>query len=605
MINAEMRHICPALEPLLKRRPDLAETLECLHSHDLDQALLRYLPNASQELLARFLNDCSRIDFSRVDDHRRALHSSGVMALTPEDVAPVSMLTLEEQGERREQDSQAGAGALAEGRFASVAFAGGAGTRFFSGLDALQQALEHPNHKLRQGRFDPREPKGVFPISPVGGLSFYDLIIGEALRVGIKHGRLPWVLLLTSSVTHDRTQHFLRTADLWGLPPNAWRAFTQADEPRLDMQGHLVVEPEGGLAWTGDGHGGVYRALMNRGADGRSLHDILRADGVEHLVMHNVDNAVARPFVEARLGFHIRERALFTVSATRKINPEEKVGLLMRMRGSGRVEVVEYNVLSPEIANLRDPHTGRLVHEAGNINTNLVALDAVQEDIDTTLYTGKQIESCIGPVESSSLEMLNQHLTRLLDPDRVRAFEVERSELFMPTKNVTGVDSVVSTVQQMSDRSARLLRQAGATIADTALCDLGPACGDQAEDLKRYGIGPGWQLEPGAQLFACACQPDPEGPPIAESGLRLEENSSLLFSTQRPYGSLRLGPDRTLLRQPGSESKLHIGRDVVVRPGIRVRLDVGPGANLRVKDKACFSEDTEIVVPEGETLEIG
>ncbi len=605
MIDAELRHVCPALEPLLKRRPDLAETLMRLRSHGLEQALLRYLPNASQELLARFLTDCDRLDFARIEAHRFALNSSGVQALSPEDVAPVSMLTLENQDERREEDNQAGAKALAEGRFASVAFAGGAGTRFFSGLDELQQALEHPNHKLRQGRFDPREPKGVFPISPVGGLSFYDLIIGDALRVGMKHGRLPWVLLLTSSVTHERTQHFLRTADLWGLPPDAWLAFSQADEPRLDMQGRLVVEPEGGLAWTGDGHGGVYRALMNRGPGGRTLCDALRADGVEHLVMHNVDNAAARPFVEARLGFHVREEALFTVSATRKVNPEEKVGLLMRMRGSGRVEVVEYNVLSSEIANLRDPQSGRLVHEAGNINTNLVALDAVREGIDTTLYTGKQVESCIGPVESSSLEMLNQHLTRLLDPDRVRAFEVERRELFMPTKNVRGEDSVVTTVQQMSNRFAELLRQTGATIADTALCDLGPACGDQAEDLLRYGIGPGWQLGPGAQLFACACQPDPKGPPIAESGLRLEENSSLLFSSRRPYGSLRLGPNRTLLQQPGSESKLHIGCDVLIRPGIRVRLDVGPGANLRVKDKACFSEDTEIVVPEGETLEIG
>ena len=371
------------------------------------------------------------------------------------------------------------------------------------------------------------------------------------------------------------------------------------------MQGRLVVEPEGGLAWTGDGHGGVYRALMNRGSEGRRLSDALRDDGVEHLVMHNVDNAAARPFAEARLGFHLREGALFTVSATRKVNPKEKVGLLMRMQGSGRVEVVEYNVLSPEIANLRDPQSGRLVYEAGNINTNLVALDAVREGIDTTLYTGKQVDSCIGPVASSSLEMLNQHLTRLLDPDRVQAFEVNRSEFFMPTKNVRGEDSVVSTVLQMSNRFAGLLRQAGATIADTALCDLGPACGDRTEDLLRYGIGPDWQLGPGAQLFACACQPDPEGPPIAEPGLRLEENSSFSFSSRRPYGSLSLGPNRALLRQPGSESKLHIGRDVVVRPGVRVRLDLELGSNLRVKDNTCFSEDTEITLPKGETLEIG
>jgi hypothetical protein len=42
--------------------------------------------------------------------------------------------------------------------------------------------------------------------------------------------------------------------------------------------------------------GGVYRALMRSRVRGRPLKEHLWREGVRLLVLHNIDNAAARPF---------------------------------------------------------------------------------------------------------------------------------------------------------------------------------------------------------------------------------------------------------------------------------------------------------------------
>ncbi|HOX43666.1 MAG TPA: UTP--glucose-1-phosphate uridylyltransferase [Myxococcota bacterium] len=601
MERSELFRICPALGQALAAEPQLATAVARLLEAGLAGVLTRYLADAPAPAIATCLRESLTIDLARVELHRELRRRSELAPLGPEDVEPVALVTLEQQAARQAADTAAGEAALAAGRVAALAFAGGAGTRFFSGLAELEGALPWPNEVLATTRFDAGEPKGVFPISPVRGLSFYELILADALALAARTGRLPWVLMLTSSATHARTRAFLERAAPWGFPPDGWLLFDQSEEPRLDVQGELIaVDDQGHLASTGDGHGGVYRALLRPAAGGASLHARLLAEGVEHLVMHNVDNAAARPFAPARIGFHLREDALFTLSATRKAAPEEKVGVPMRLRSTGRIEVVEYNVLDPALARLRDPATGRLVHEAGNINTSLVALAAVRAEIEPTLYTGKKIASRRGPVESSSLEMLNQHLTRLLDPARVRAYEVRREDFFMPTKNVTGVDSAVSTSQALSRRAARLLTEAGAALEPSAMCDL--ASCDQ--DLAARGLGPGWLLGPGARLYVCARNDARDGAPVGAPGLTLEEGASLVADCARPYGRCQLLPGRRLVLQPEGQSRLRLGRGLVVRRGVRVRLRVAEGGSLRVGDGRVFAADADVEVGPGQRLEL-
>lgn len=595
MIRDQLMQACPALGVALCAEPSLESVLDELIEHGLTGALTTYLADGSPQAVQTLLQEASRLDMKRIALHREALQRGQADPLGVEDVEAVPLVTLEEQAGRAAKDGAAGLEALECGQVATLAFAGGSGTRFFSRLDQLDQALTRPNERLRAGGFDPADPKGMFPISPVAGLSFYELIFAEALAAGVRVGRLPWVLLLTSTVTHDRTVAHLTAKDLWGFPQSGWLAFKQADEPRLDAEEQLVVvDDQGHLAWTGDGHGGVYRALMARTGEDPSVLDRIQADGVTQLVMHNVDNAAARPFAPERLGFHLRQGSYFTLSATRKTDPNEKVGLLMRIRETGKLEVIEYNVIDPAIAAQCDPDTGRLVHEAGNSNSNLVAVEAIRADIEPTLYQGKQINSRKGPVETSSLEMLNQHLTRLLSPDRVRAYEVDRNDFFMPTKNVTGVDSVESTVKMMSARFSGLLQQAGAQVAESALVDLHPACCRPVPELIARGIGPGWTLSEHSRLYLNAgCGLEPGSPPMAE-GLDLERGASLLIHCARPFGELTLGPDRRLQIREDGRSRLVCGRDVRLAAGVRVSLEIGPGATLEISEGRVFDRDLEL-----------
>lgn len=605
MKEKQLFSIFPDLEEILVSQPELRSSFDLMISNKLEGSMVRYLQGCSGSSLINFLKELKKINPSRIIAHRHALEKQEQEDLGLADVEPVKMTSLDEQKKRSESDRSKGYKALEDGAFASLAFAGGSGTRFFSNLSTLESAQNQSDRDLQTGRFNANEPKGAFPISPVGGLSFFKIIIAQALSVAIETRRLPWVVFLTSSVTHEKTLSFLRSRQLFGFPESGLMAIRQSQEPRLDEMGDLVVsDSQGHLAWTGDGHGGVYRALLATGPDGQSAMSRLRSSGVEHLVMHNVDNAAARPFALSRLGFHIAKNSLFTLSAARKVDPEEKVGVLMRLLKTNRTEVVEYNVIKKELAYAKNPDTGRLLHEAGNINTNLVSLDAVRPDIEPSLYTGKIIGSALGKVSSSSLEMLNQHLTRLLPSDRVFALEVKREEFFMPTKNVTGPDSLVTTRQMMSRRFARMLSVAGARISPHALCDLHPCCCMNTDKMKEMGLGPGLRMEKGSSLYVCAASSTEIGAPLIDGDLTLEPDACLLVDSDLPWGKVNMAPDRRIQLDVNSASKTKIGSNVKIRAGVKVKIKIGPGAKLKIAKGKEFTKDTSIELRSGHELEI-
>jgi hypothetical protein len=168
----EIVKACPALGQVLESAPSFKSVLEDLEKHSLTGVFAKYLADADVQAVRAFLQDAGRLDYSRIELHQQARRRGEQPVLALEDVAPVPLVTLEEQQARQADDTAAGRDSLADGRWASVAFAGGAGTRFFSRLEELEEALPRPNEVLLDKKFDPSEPKGNFPISPVGGLRF-------------------------------------------------------------------------------------------------------------------------------------------------------------------------------------------------------------------------------------------------------------------------------------------------------------------------------------------------------------------------------------------------------------------------------------------------
>lgn len=601
MNKAQLLESSPGLAEAIARKPDLDQVLEQLAANDLLGVFDKYLAAASVEAMIRFLNDCRSLDYRHVKQHRQALLQPAAGKLRAPDVEPVQLVTLQQQQQRNATDREAGRRSLQQGRWATIAFSGGSGTRFFSGISRLSGALRVPNERLGKFEISAGLPKGVFPISPVAGLSFYELTIAHALAAGLDSGRLPVIMFLTSSTTHRKTIEFFSRVNLWGLSPGHLWAFRQHDVPRLDEQGCLIVaDDQGHLSTTGDGHGGVFRALLDPVGGGPSPAEKLAGLGVEQLVLHNVDNAAARPLLETRLGFHLNEQALFTLSAVRKVDPAEKVGVLMLRTDSGRVEVVEYNVCDESLCALRQADGQRLVHEAGNANTSLVALSAISAEIEPTLYTGKTVPSIIGPVAGSSLELLNQHLTRRLPPERVRVYEIDRGELFIPTKNVTGPDSVQTTTRALSRLGARRLAEAGAEVHEAALVDLHPGCANR-QKLSDLGVGPGWQLEQGSRLYLCA---GTGLEPLSEGGLVLESGAALLVFSELPWGRIAIDDARSIQCNLQQASKVHLARNVRVAAGVKIIIKAAAGARVSVPAGHVFSTSSIIEAAPGQSIDV-
>ena len=98
------------------------------------------------------------------------------------------------------------------------------------------------------------------------------------LEIGIETGTLPPLILMVSSETADAIKAWRPH-----YPAEALIIIEQARHPRLDEDGDLVAHPDGRLVQTGDGHGGVFKALQqpraggdggrdrDRGAEGKSV----------------------------------------------------------------------------------------------------------------------------------------------------------------------------------------------------------------------------------------------------------------------------------------------------------------------------------------------
>lgn len=588
----------PMLPPAVARwladaGPADRETFDWIVTAGMGGTFARSLADAGPAALAAFFADAAACDRAWVERHRRALRAGDAGVPPPAALSPIVPGRLD--GAEHDALAEAGRHALAAGRWGALVFAGGAATRFFA------DAGDDPRVRAVVDALGTAPPKGLFPLTPVLGRSFLDRFAAETLAAGIASGVLPPLLLLSSSATDGPIRDWAARANLDGLPRDAIRVMRQAEHPRLDADGNLVVRPDGRLVRTGDGHGGVFRALLAPGPDGISAADDLRAAGVDALVLHNVDNAAARPFAPARLGWFDRAGCDFAMTVVVRTKPAEKVGLVAINDATGRIEVVEYSVCPRELAEAEGPD-GLPRFRLAHINTNLVRVDAVRADLPPTLYTGKRVAVGGRLVETSSHEMLNQHLSGLLPRERVGVVLVDRDAYFLPTKSVAGEDSLETTVAAMIRRDADRLRRGGAEIAPDAVIELDPCLGP--DDAPPPGTARGWRIGAGAAL-GLAVRHGVDGPP-GWDGLVLEDGASLAVAADLPHGRIRHDPaTRRVAADPGTAGRLALGRDVRVREGVAVRVRLRGDGVLRVADGTVFDTSCDLDVGPGEFRQIG
>jgi UDP-N-acetylglucosamine/UDP-N-acetylgalactosamine diphosphorylase len=384
----------------------------------------------------------------------------------------VIALARDDADRARERDARdAGEALLAGDRVAAVLLAGGQGTRL--GFDG---------------------PKGAFPFAPVTGRT---LFWHHAAKIGALRARygsaLPWYIL-TSPQNDAVTRAFFDEHDHFGLPAESVRFVVQGTLPAVDRAtGEILREAPDRLALSPDGHGGLLSALRASGA----LAEMAEG-GVETIFTFQVDNpmlSVCRPEL---LGHHARAGAEMSSVAVRKLGPEEKMGVIVRL--DGRTGVVEYSDLPDELARERDAE-GELAYWAGSIAVHCIQVGFAGRLTDGGLRLpyhravkkvpyadadGRPVE----PGEPNAVKFETFLFDALPYAERTVTVEARREDEFSPIKNAEGADSPATARRDLSRKYARWLEAAGVDVprgadGEPVALEIDPRLALDADELAR------------------------------------------------------------------------------------------------------------------------
>ncbi|MFO0798008.1 MAG: UTP--glucose-1-phosphate uridylyltransferase [Gemmataceae bacterium] len=379
-------------------------------------------------------------------------------ALPPRDrIAPVPL-----QPAAASADEVArGEACLRAGAVAALLVAGGQGTRL--GSD---------------------QPKGMYPVGPVGGATLFRVHAEKVLALSRRYGRPVPLLVMTSPATHADTEAYFRAERFFGLAEADVTFFQQGTMPAVERAtGRLILERPGKLFESPNGHGGTLTALAETGL----LAD-LRARGVEHVFYFQVDNPLVKVCDPGFVGRHILADAEVSSKVVLKEQPGEKVGILAAI--DGRCGIIEYSDLPAEMATEREAD-GRLRFRAGSPAIHLFSLPFLGR---VTARGGlayhlarKKVPAAGGEVEALKFELFV--FDALPMAERWLAVETPRAEEFAPLKNATGPDSPDTVRAAISALHAGWLEAAGVPTHGHAV-EVSPLLALDAAEL-RAKIPPG------------------------------------------------------------------------------------------------------------------
>jgi hypothetical protein len=481
-------------------------------------------------------------------------------------------------------------------------FAGGSGTRFFQDQnDISEDFLRSFFAKNRKKKI----PKGLVPVTPVANFTFLELFASQILETGIETGRMPVFLIMTSSITDRMIRKFIENAELCGFPHTAIIIFRQEENPRLDSDGIPIVNEKGCLLWTGNGHGGIFRALLK--GNGTCVAETLKNKEIRYLMMHNVDNALAKPLMPERLGFHISGKYALTLSAFKRDDPQEKIGIIARKKDSSRIEVIEYSVCDPEVKNAVNPETGELLIQAGHPNTNIISLDCLKGDVEPTLYMEKPVRVGRKIIQSSTFEILNQHITRNLHPSEVGIYEVDRKTYFLPTKSIAKIDSLIIARKKISELALETFIDLGARVSGTGhepVLEIHPCLGNSPVKISRTGAGSGWSIGNGCRIFLGVLYGINGSKPYGEN-LVIEDNAVLIIKARAPYGKISYNEqNRAVSADPLTAGRICMGNNVRIKQGACIRISINGSGIVKIPDNTVLQGNIDLTVTDGSCQEL-
>ena len=370
---------------------------------------------------------------------------------------------------------------LSSGKVACLTVAGGQGTRL--GFDA---------------------PKGTYPIGPVSGRTLFEYFAQSIARAEEKFGAPIRWYVMTSALNRQATEEFFRERNYLGLRQDQVFFFTQGTMPAIGYDGKILMSSPDSLALSPDGHGGTLLALRKSGA-----LDQMKQDGVEYISYFQVDNPLVPVVNPLFIGMHALRNSDMSAIMLAKTNAFEKLGNFCVC--NGRLEIIEYSDLPAELAESTNAD-GSLRFISGSPAIHVLSREFVEKltasgRLDLPWHRADKKIPCIAdpkPAESNGVKLESFIFDALSLARRTLVLEGDRAEMFAPTKNPTGVDSVESCREMLIARDVRRLRAAGITVEEGAKIELDPRQvfddADAAELAKKIGLS---AIRSGIEMVLC------------------------------------------------------------------------------------------------------
>ncbi len=337
-------------------------------------------------------------------------------------ITPIEVMSVDEIASKEQEYCEAGTRAIRDGKVGAVLLAGGMGTRLGSDM-----------------------PKGVYDIGITKAVYIFECLVNNLKAVVDETGAYIHLFVMTSEKNNDITVDFFKEHNYFGYPAEYIHFFMQEMAPATDYDGKVLMEAANRIATSPNGNGGWYSSIISAG-----LHRLIEKEGIEWLNVFAVDNVLQKIADPCYVGATIMNNCVSASKVIRKVDKEEKVGVLCLE--DGHPSIVEYYELTEEMKDAVN-EKGELAYNYGVILNYLFKVEELDKIVAMKLpphVVEKKIPyidddgNMINPEEPNGLKYETLILDMIKMLDTCLGYEVVREKEFAPIKNKEGVDSVDS-----------------------------------------------------------------------------------------------------------------------------------------------------------------
>lgn len=300
-------------------------------------------------------------------------------------------------------------------------------------------------------------PKGTFPISAVKGKSLFQLFAEKIASASKQAQRSLPLAIMTSPQNDEHTRSFFYQHRFFGLLPDQVTFFSQKMLPLLDQKGNLFLDSPCHFSEGPDGNGGALKQFVEAG-----IWERWEKMGVECVIFTLIDNPLSDPFDAELVGFHYRQKSDITVKCTKKEDPKEKVGIVVKSKD--QILVKEYFEI-PSEEQSETLSNESLKHHCANLSLFCFSMGLIKEaskknsklPLHCALKTAHYL-SGNGALVKPKEPMAWKYETFIFDvlqmTKKTSVLMYPREECFAPLKNAEGENSPQSVKDALlkSDR---------------------------------------------------------------------------------------------------------------------------------------------------------